>query len=186
MPRVTGGVLRGRRLGVPRGDAARPTTDRVREALFSALGSVEGARVLDLYAGSGALGIEALSRGAQSALFVERASRHAAVIRANLAQLDLREQGQVLSMPVERALRLLAERGPFDLLFADPPYAISAKLTKLLERLGEAELSPQARLVIEHAAADEAPQLSQLSWLRTRRYGGSALSFYERSAAELP
>jgi 16S rRNA (guanine966-N2)-methyltransferase len=143
--RVVAGEFRGRRLQAPRGARTRPTADRVREALFSMLGDVSGARVLDLYAGSGALGIEALSRGAESALFVERDARAAAAIERNLASLGLDE-------PVVRqdAVRFLARaKGTFDLVFCDPPYDAASRLGgPLAERLPA--LTPEgARIVTE-------------------------------------
>ena len=130
--RVVAGELRGRRLKRPPG--ARPTADRVREAIFSILGAVEGMRVLDLFAGSGALGIEALSRGASEAVFVERDARAAAVVRSNLADLGLEA-----SVQARDALGFLRDPGggaPFDLVFCDPPYDLATRLgPKLAERL---------------------------------------------------
>src|SRR6185369_7871918 len=102
--RIIAGRLGGRRLAAPRGSATRPTTDRVREALFSALGDVTGALVCDLYAGTGALGIEALSRGARRAVFIESARPALAALRRNLADLDLDDAARVFPLPVERAL----------------------------------------------------------------------------------
>ena len=130
--RVVAGEFKGRRLHAPRGAGTRPTADRVREALFSILGDVSGARVLDLYAGSGALGIEALSRGAESALFVERDRRALAALRRNLdavgADAEVRSQD---------ALRFMAHpEGVFDLVFCDPPYDEASRVaTPLSEAL---------------------------------------------------
>ena len=144
--RVIAGRWGGRRLQAPPGDATRPTSDRVREALFSVLGPrVGGAHVLDLFAGSGALGIEALSRGATSAVFVERDARAAATINRNLdalgAEGDVRRQD---------ALRFLASgEGPFDLVFCDPPYDSASRLAgPLAERL-PALTRETARIVTE-------------------------------------
>ena len=122
--RVVAGEFKGRRLQAPRGRRTRPTADRVREALFSMLGDVSGARVLDLYAGSGALGIEALSRGAESAVFVERDQQALAAMRRNLeavgAEADVRRQD---------VSRFLARtEGTFDLVFCDPPYDGASRL----------------------------------------------------------
>lgn len=143
--RVVAGEFKSRRLRAPRGKRTRPTADRVREALFSMLGDVSGARVLDLYAGSGALGIEALSRGAASALFVERDPRAAAAIEWNLRSLGL-------DQPVRRqdALRFLGRaEGTFDLVFCDPPYDFVARIAgPLAERL-PALLARGARIVTE-------------------------------------
>ena len=117
--RVVAGELGGRRLHAPAGGATRPTADKVREALFSIVGDIEGARVLDLFAGSGALGIEALSRGAADATFVERAGPAVAAIRRNLLELGL--EGDVRRGDVARFLKRAAGEPPFDLVFCDPP-----------------------------------------------------------------
>jgi 16S rRNA (guanine966-N2)-methyltransferase len=143
--RVVAGEFRGRRLAAPPGRGTRPTADRVREALFSMLGDVSGLKVLDLFAGSGALGIEALSRGAASATFVESDSRAAAVVSRNLA--DLGAEGAVRR---QDALAFLASaEGRFDLVLADPPYDAAPRLAgPLAERLPRV-LSETARIVTE-------------------------------------
>jgi 16S rRNA (guanine966-N2)-methyltransferase len=166
--RVVAGEFKGRRLVAPRGAHTRPTADRVREALFSMLGDVEGARVLDLYAGSGALGIEALSRGAASAVFVERDPAALTAIERNLAPLDVEAS-------VERAdaLRWLARaEGPFDLVFCDPPYDCASRLAgPLAERL-PALTSDDARIVTEsdkrHPLELPFPLLTERSYRDTR------------------
>ncbi|MEE2664494.1 MAG: 16S rRNA (guanine(966)-N(2))-methyltransferase RsmD [Myxococcota bacterium] len=173
--RVIAGRLRSRRLRAsPRG--VRPTADRVRESLFAALGDVEGARVLDLFAGTGALGIEALSRGASRAVFVERARASLAVLRGNLADLELGAESQVLSIDAQRALRLLAERKErFDLVLVDPPYAagLQAAVLESLLRLGL--VTPGGSVVVERAKRD--PLLLAEGWLRERErtYGDTVL-----------
>lgn len=177
--RVIAGRLGGRRLTAPRGEATRPTTDRVREALFSALGDITGALVCDLYAGTGALGIEALSRGARRAVFVENARPALAALRQNLAALDLGDAARVLPLPVERALELLAAEGPFDLAFLDPPYAALPRAAAAAARLA-ASLAPGGRLVLEHAARDAAPPIAGLAHDATRTYGDTAVSLYTR------
>jgi len=143
--RIVAGEFRGRRLAAPRGARTRPTADRVREALFSMLGDVSGARVLDLYAGSGALGIEAISRGAGSAVFVERDPRAVAAIERNLESLGLEQE--VLR---QDAVRFLARaEGTFDLVFVDPPYDSASRLAgPLAERL-PAITAEGARIVTE-------------------------------------
>ena len=176
--RVIAGDLRGRRMVAPKGRDTRPTTDRVREALFAALTSVEGARVLDLYAGSGALAIEALSRGARSAVLVERSVHALRALRENLAALELEDRCTVFRTSVERALHALRHER-FDLVLADPPYAESAAAARIIERLiGAGVCEAEARIVLEHAARAEAPRLSGAHLLRTRRYGDSAISTY--------
>src|SRR5205807_2939069 len=120
--RVVAGAFKGRRLQAPAGGRTRPTSDRVREALFSILGDVSDARVLDLYAGSGALGIEALSRGAAGATFVDSDREAVVAIRANLALTGTDDRASVVRSPVGSFLAA-GRHGPFDLVFLDPPYA---------------------------------------------------------------
>jgi 16S rRNA (guanine966-N2)-methyltransferase len=186
--RVIAGRLGGRRLAAPRGDETRPTSDRVREALFSILGDVEGARVLDLYAGTGALGIEALSRGASRAVFVESARAALAVLRANIASLDLEASAVVIAQPALRAAPLILREAPFELVLADPPYAALASAASVLERLVAAAprrlLAPSARVVIEHASRDEPPEIGGLRRATTRSYGEASLTLYDHPAPQ--
>ena len=156
--RVVGGYLGGRRLLTVAGKDTRPTSDRVREALFAMLGErVEGARVLDLFAGTGALGIEAVSRGAASAVLVEQAASAVAVIRANLDALDLHDRVRVRRTRAETYVRTQRD-GPFDLVLLDPPYATPVGLVAgLLGRLARTALAPGAVVVVEAAARAEAP-----------------------------
>lgn len=182
--RVIAGALRGRGLVAPRGRGTRPTTDRVRESLFGVLGaSVEGAAVLDLFAGSGALGIEALSRGAASLVAVERAPAAIRALRRNLATLELTE-ATVIVGPVERSQARIAAAGPFDLVFVDPPYDRGAKVGAALAPWIASVLAPEARLVFEHDRRDPTPVLTGLDLVETRRYGDTALSFYVLAAAD--
>lgn len=153
MTRVVAGRLGGRNLRVPRGTTTRPTTDRVREALFSTLGDrVVGAKVLDLFAGSGALGIEALSRGAEHATFVERDRRAVRVLRENLTELGLR--ARVHAFDVGRFVRDLDGIEPsaaYDLVLCDPPYRLAApEVLELLSRLSrDRHLARGAMMVVE-------------------------------------
>lgn len=174
--RVIAGHLGGRRLAAPRGLATRPTTDRVREALFSILGDVTGTAVLDLFAGTGALGIEALSRGAASAVFVESARPALSALRANLTDLGLVHVSRVITEPVARAVRGLPREDHFDLVFADPPYDEVASAMEALV-LVASHLSAGARVVLEHAARRPPPPSSVLVALQTRTYGDTALTF---------
>ncbi|MBI4704390.1 MAG: 16S rRNA (guanine(966)-N(2))-methyltransferase RsmD [Deltaproteobacteria bacterium] len=180
--RVIAGTFGGRRIRAPRGARTRPTSDRVREALFSATGPVAGLSVLDLYAGSGALAIEALSRGAARAVLVERSRAALAVLRANLSLLGLGHRAAVVALPLERAGGAVRARGPYDLVLVDPPYealaagVVATVLGRLLPSPGV--LVAGARLVLEHAARDEAPALAGMSRVRTRAYGDTALSSY--------
>ena len=174
--RVVAGAYGGRRLVAPPGDATRPTSDRVREALFSVLGpSVAGTRVLDLFAGSGAVGIEALSRGAASAVFVDRAPAAIKAIRANLDALGI--DADVHRMPALAAVRTAAARADaYDLVFLDPPYRRSAELGReLSEALGPV-LAPDARVVSE----SDRRAVLELSFPLTdeRRYGDTVIRIH--------
>jgi 16S rRNA (guanine966-N2)-methyltransferase len=175
--RVIAGTLGGRRLRTPPGSATRPTTDRVREALFSSLGELAGRSVLDLYAGSGALGIEALSRGASRATFVEHDQRAATVLRANLADLGL-TAGQVVVADVSAFLRRdpVAYDAPYDVVLADPPYAepVGDVLSALVGWVGDV-------VVLERSSRDPAPDWpAGIEAVRSRTYGETAL-WYGRS-----
>jgi 16S rRNA (guanine(966)-N(2))-methyltransferase RsmD len=182
--RITGGALRSRQLRAPRGDATRPTSDRVREALFSILGDIVGVRVLDLYAGTGALALEALSRGAAHATLVESGREPLAVLRANVAALGVESRVRVVAQAVERAAKALGEpAAPFDLVFADPPYADvrgDAPAVRALAALAPTVMSDGGILVLEHAERDEPPAIEGLGLEETRRYGDTSLSFYRR------
>ena len=166
--RVVAGSARGRRLAVPAGTATRPTADRVREATFNALGSlgvVEGAAVLDLFAGSGAMGIEALSRGAASATFVDRDPKALAAVRANLDATGLSDRATVVRAD---ASRWLDGAGRFDLAVLDPPYATDdATWAELLDGL-DAEV-----VVLE--SDRQLPVPGRWGILRSRSYGGSVV-----------
>jgi 16S rRNA (guanine966-N2)-methyltransferase len=167
--RVIAGEFRGRRLQAPPGARTRPTADRVREALFSMLGDVSGARVLDLYAGSGALGIEALSRGAASAVFVERDARAAATIKRNLDAL-----GAEAEVRRQDALRFLAAgEGRFDLMFCDPPYDLAPSLAAALAERLPAVSSEDARIVTE--SDKRRPLELPLAILKERTYGDTRI-----------
>ncbi len=172
--RVVAGEFRGRRLAAPRGMRTRPTADRVREALFSMLGDVAGDRVLDLYAGSGALGIEALSRGAGSAVFVERDARAVAVIERNLASLGLKQQ-----VVKQDAVGFLGRaEGTFDLVLCDPPYDSASRLAgPLAERL-PALTSKDARIVTE--SDKRSPLELPLPLLTERTYGDTRIAIHGR------
>ncbi len=177
--RVIAGALGGRPLVAPKGHATRPTSDRVREALFSVLGDVSATSVLDLYAGTGALGIEALSRGASHAVFVENARPALEALRKNIASLGLASSAVVVATPVARAIRGLSGYNPFDLVFVDPPYVDLAEAAEAIEQLVDlGRCSERACVVLEHAARDAAPELKGLLREDTRRYGDTSLTFY--------
>lgn len=170
--RVIAGAYKGRRLHAPAGAATRPTADRVREAVFSMLGPLEGLRVLDLFAGSGALGIEAASRGAEPVIFVETDPRAVRAIRRNLHELRL--DAEVVRRD---ALAYLDRRpGPFDLVFVDPPYSSALRLASpLAERLPSAT-SEMARIVTESDRRQ--PLELRLPLLRERVYGDTRIAIH--------
>jgi 16S rRNA (guanine966-N2)-methyltransferase len=184
--RVIAGELRGRRLRAPAGRATRPTSDRVREAAFGLLGpgSCRG-RVLDLYAGSGALGIEALSRGAVHATFLERSRDALRVLRGNLTDLGLEERARVLPGGVSAGLdRLAGEPARYDLAFADPPYG-TEDLAALATRVAGL-LVPGGDFVLERAAGETAPLVSGLALRKDRRYGDTGITLYRCDPEERP
>lgn len=178
--RVVGGALRGRRFRPHVGEHTRPTSERVREALASALvarGLIEEARVLDLFAGTGALSFEALSRGAADAVLVERDRRALASLRESVATLGLEARVTIRPYDLGKAdaAAKVAADGPFDLVFADPPYANAATLPELARALVRAgALAPDATLVLEHP---KATPLSGLAPFATYEYGDTAVSF---------
>jgi 16S rRNA (guanine966-N2)-methyltransferase len=173
--RVVAGRLGGRRLVAPRGQATRPTSDRVREALFSILGSVEGARVLDLFAGSGALAIESLSRGAAEATLVERLPGAVAAIRRNLSALEL--EAEVRHEDVQAFLgRARRDGRQYDLVFVDPPYRRASGLTEWLSPAIAPLLAGYSRVVVE--SDRRAPLELDLARIDQRRYGDTLISFY--------
>ncbi|MEJ7798184.1 MAG: 16S rRNA (guanine(966)-N(2))-methyltransferase RsmD [Solirubrobacteraceae bacterium] len=175
--RVVAGRYGGRRLVAPPGDATRPTSDRVREALFSVLGtSIQDACVLDLFAGSGALGIEALSRGAAAAVFVDRSESAIKAIRTNLDALKI--DAELRRMQARAALRAAATRGEaYDLVFLDPPYRRSAELGRELSEALPAVLAPGARVVSESDRRDRLELMLPLS--DERRYGDTVIRIHE-------
>lgn len=187
--RITGGTFRSRSLAAPRGTETRPTSDRVREALFSMLvgdGCFEndpGPRVLDLYAGSGALALEALSRGARAAVLVDQSRAALAVIRENTRALDVEDSVTVLPLRVDRALTTI--QGPFDLVFVDPPYA-DVRTPTFAEVLGKVAtlVTEGGLLVLEHAKTDEPEPPAGLVLDRRRRYGDTTLSLFRKPALD--
>lgn len=178
--RVVGGMLGSRRLrAAPRG--VRPTADRVRESLFASLGDVSGAHVLDLFAGTGALGIEALSRGAERVVFVDRARASLATLRGNLKDLDLVAVSEVFATDAIRALAALGQRpGRFDLVLIDPPYE-SELATAALRGLVQWDLVREEGLVVVERAKRH-PLEAVEGWRpeRERTYGDTVLAQLRR------
>jgi len=179
--RITGGVFRSRAVIAPKGQETRPTSDRVREALFSML-TADGAfaeppRVLDLYAGSGALGWEALSRGADHVTFVEQAAKAVRAIRENAAALGVEERIDVRQAPVARALGAIADEA-FQLVMLDPPYAdVRDRGFADVLAAAAAKLATDGILALEHASSD-APESPALTLDRRRRHGDTTVSLY--------
>jgi 16S rRNA (guanine966-N2)-methyltransferase len=179
--RVIAGRFRGHPLRAPAGARTRPTADRVRQALFAVLGDVSGLRVLDLYAGTGALGIEALSRGAASATFVESWRAARVELTGNLERLGIAASAHVVPLAVERARGELLRRAPFDLVFADPPWAMLDAARAALERvLAGPVLDAAAVIVLEHPTRAPAAALGALAGepFDQRTYGDTGLSLY--------
>ena len=176
--RVIAGRFGGRRLQAPPGRGTRPTSDRVREALFSILGPLDGLAVLDLFAGSGALGIEALSRGARRAVFVERDARAAAVVRSNLETLGVAQREvELLQTDVAAALRDARDAGEtYDLVLCDPPYRHAAELGGTLSEALAPVLAPGARVVTE--SDRRAPLSLTLPRTDERRYGDTLIRIH--------
>lgn len=169
--RVVAGELKGRRLKIPRGAELRPTSDRAREALFSMLGDVAGLDVLDLFAGSGALAIEALSRGAGSATLVDTRPGPA---QANVDSLGLADRARIVRSDALEFLQAGGDR--FDLILCDPPYRLAARLGPDLDKPLLARLRPGGRIVIE-SSAREPLELGLEPW-RERRYGEALVRIY--------
>jgi 16S rRNA (guanine966-N2)-methyltransferase len=178
--RIIAGKLKGRRLAPVKG-RLRPTAAKVREAVFDILGpAVDGVKVLDLFAGTGALGIEALSRGAAATWFVEDQPGALQVLRRNLEELDLMDRATVWSLPVMAALKKLAGRGErFGLAFLDPPYG-GGKAEKALGALAALNLCrPGAWVVVEHSRRQILPEeFGPLRRFKVRRYGDTQVAFY--------
>ena len=175
--RVIAGVARGVPLVAPRDRGTRPITDRVKETLFGILGDrVPEAHVLDLYAGSGAIGIEALSRGAAQATFVEKAPAALASLRTNLERTRLEQVARVEARDVDRFLRD-PSGGPWDLVFLDPPYEVRAIVAPL--RAVMPHMASGATLVVKHFWRTEPPEVTGLAVARQRRFGETMLTFLE-------
>jgi len=176
--RIIAGRLKGRRIRVPGVASVRPTGDRVREALFSILGSdVVGARVLDAYAGSGALGFEALSRGAAEIVFVEAEPAAARAVRASAEELGVSAACTVLEGRLERLAAVLNARGPFRLVLADPPYDDLMEVSRLLS-LAAGVVDAGGTAVLERDSGVEAASGAGLRLERSARYGRARLDFY--------
>lgn len=187
MTRIVAGTLGGRRIAAPPGAGTRPTSDRVREALFSAVQAeldLVGARFADLYAGSGAVGLEALSRGAEHVLLVESDPRAARVIRENIAALRAAPAARLVAGKVATVLAAGPDGDPYDVVFADPPYAVTdEEVSAVLSGLvGGGWLAPDALVIVERSS-----RTGPVAWVegvtgeRSRRYGETTLWYGRRS-----
>ena len=174
--RVIAGELKGQRLVAPRGWQVRPTSDRVREAVFSALGDIEGTRVLDLYCGTGALAIEALSRGAESAVLVDRDTRPAL---GNVERLGLGDRAELVRADAARwlARRIEEAEARFDLVFVDAPYRLADRVGPALDKNLSRLLARGGRVVVE-SGARRPLRLESVQPLRQRRYGAADVGIY--------
>ncbi|MGI5213632.1 16S rRNA (guanine(966)-N(2))-methyltransferase RsmD [Plantactinospora sp. CA-290183] len=187
MTRIVAGVHGGRRIAAPTGGRTRPTSDRVREALFSALDSLvelAGARFADLYAGSGAVGLEALSRGAAHVLLVESDPRAARVIRENLAALRATPDATLVTGRVAQVLATPPQDGPYDVIFADPPYALAEEELDAAQvaLVGNGWLATDGLLVLERSSrTPDVRWVEGLTAERSRRYGETTLWYGRRS-----
>ena len=177
--RIIAGSRKGARIFAPKGAETRPTGDRVREAAFNLIGPLEDASVLDLFAGSGALGLEALSRGAATALFVESDREACRTIDRNLDKLGF-TGATVLQRDALQALAAEASAGRrYDLVLVDPPYTMFSSLQNSLSRQLPAVVSPEGLVVVETGAREE-PSLPSLSQRTSRRYGAARLTLFEQ------
>lgn len=189
--RIIAGSYRSRSLEAPPGFATRPTSDRLRETLFNVLTPrIQGAAFLDLYAGSGAVGIEAISRGAGTVEFVERAPAALKVLRANLARLGLTAGFRIHAASVKTTLQRIDPPAKFDLVFLDPPYDAAAEYTATLGLLGGSAtglLAAAALVIAEHRKKERLEvRYGHLERTRLLEQGDAALSFYSATASAAP
>ncbi len=183
MVRIIGGEAKGRRLALPKKGEIRPTSDFVREALFNILGRQDGKSWLDIYAGTGAVGLEALSRGAGTAVFIENGKSCCEAIRANIEKCGFGPRAEVLEMTAEQGLRLLSGRGRrFDVIFADPPYSmgLAGAMPGLIERTGISAAG--GMLVIQHSLREDL-EFDSGAWnaVDNRKYGDTGINILIRA-----
>jgi 16S rRNA (guanine966-N2)-methyltransferase len=178
--RIISGTSKGRKLATPRNQSVRPTSDRVKESIFNILGEeIEGKRVLDLFAGTGNLGIEALSRGAEKTIFVERGRQALRLIQKNLHQSGLEDQSEIIPKDVNRAIGILKQRGEsFDVILMDPPYEKGLIQKTLMKLDSHPVYYGDSLLVIEHNRREPLPDHVE-GWdlIRQQRIGDTLISF---------
>lgn len=178
--RIIAGELKGRRLFSVKGLRLRPTSDRVREAIFDILQErIKGRKVLDLFAGTGALGIEALSRGAEKAIFVEHNAHILTALRRNIKECRLEKKSEILAGDVYKGIRILASRGEtFDLIFIDPPYARGLIKPTLKDLSQNSLVSPQGLVIAEHSLKEDVSIPIPWELIDRRQYGTTSISFW--------
>jgi 16S rRNA (guanine966-N2)-methyltransferase len=181
--RITGGTGRGRTLRVPAGEHVRPTSDKVKQALFNILGDrVPGSVFLDLFAGAGGIGIEALSRGAEKVIFVDGSRESLDAVKHNIVQAGFTDRAEAVSSKVEPFLK--KRSGPYDIVFLDPPYAM--EMLPLLQLIaGSGLLKPDGIVIAEHFKKQASPASAEaLVLYRDAKYGDTVLAFYKDSSQE--
>ncbi len=179
--RITGGIAKGQQLKVPKNDLLRPTTDRVREAIFSILASLTGhpSRTLDLFAGTGALGIESLSRDAEWADFVDRQPKSCAIIKQNLNKIGFAQKAHVYCCSVSKALTFLD--GRYDIVFMDPPYSDPSTNQVVMQLANSKVIDDNSIIVVSHASRSPLEQsYDALSLIKEKRYGDTCISIYRK------
>jgi len=183
MPRVVAGKCKGTVLEAPKGDATRPTTDKVKEALFSSIQMrMADSAFLDLFSGTGQMGIEALSRGAESAVMVDQSGKSMQVIHRNIQKTHLEKEARPIKMPVSEALRLLGKEGAsFDIIFMDPPYAMAATMaTTVSELVRKYGLLREDGILIVESDSETLinENVTNMTCLKSCKYGSTLLTFF--------
>ncbi|MBU4485063.1 16S rRNA (guanine(966)-N(2))-methyltransferase RsmD [bacterium] len=180
--RVIAGKAKGRRLCGPKSDATRPALDSVKEAIFNILFDVEGTRVLDIFAGTGSIGIEALSRGAKSAVFIENSSEAVKIIKKNLDLCSFSELSSILCKKAEVAIKILSKSSQsFDLIFVDPPYNKDLVNETLSQLSKSTLLNNEAIIVVEHHPNEPIDAIDGLNLYDQRKYGQTLISFLKKN-----
>ena len=182
--RIVGGSARGRKLFIPEASPVRPTSERIKEALFNIIGPVEGKSFLDLFAGTGNVGLEALSRGAARGVFVEKDRILARAIGRNVASCRFSQTAEILCSDFNRALGMLAERpDAFDILFADPPYEAGFVGPVIAALKDGNRMAPGGLLILQHSVREAAPDAGPRLVMTGRRgYGDTRLSFFQKQS----
>lgn len=181
--RVISGKCRGTKLSAPEGVETRPTIDRIKETLFNMIAfDIPGCRFLDLFSGSGAIGIESLSRGAKRAVFVEKNTQAIACIRQNLAKTNLSDQALLYTVDVDQAIhQLIQKKDVFDIIFLDPPYALK-EIEALLIKISQSSLlEKKGYIILEHGTQYPLKAVEGLRLIKEKKYKTTTISFFERT-----